>query len=293
MSKSQMKKQLRHQKYLANRPQRRQLEKEKRRARRRLLAEERDTEVQSSKRHHTLMSESKNRFRIVIDMDFEDYMTDSEICKAVQQVSRIYSINRHSENPFQLFISSLKGKIKDKCATKNVGYQNWDVNMSELDYVTLFQDQSDKQISDTSSISNGNFIYLSGDANETLADTDTLLKDESKIFVIGGLVDHNRHKNLCHKRALERGISTARLPIDEHLTLNQRRILSTVTVFEILLHLLGSRKQWPEALLAAIPKRKIASDRGNIEEKAVNSTGCHLRGKANEETNSDEEGSGG
>lgn len=284
MSKSQMKKHLRHQKYLANRPKKRQLEKEKRRAKRRLLAEERDTTQQSIKKHYTLMSESNNKFRVVIDMDFENYMTDSEIGKAVQQIARVYSINRHSENPVQLYISSLNGKIKEKCAINNVGYQNWDVNMSELNYLNLFIDKNGEQTSDTNKINNDNFIYLSGDANETLADAESLLKDDSKIFVIGGLVDHNRHKNLCHERALERGIKTAKLPIEEHLTLNQRRILSTVTVFEILLHILGSHKQWPEALLEAIPKRKIASSELSLREKVNNSDSCRQNEKTSNET---------
>lgn len=191
-------------------------------------------------------------------MDFEDYMTDAEIGKAVQQVGRIYAANRHSANPFQLHICSMKGKILQRFAIANAGYKSWDVNISELDYEDSFNKSDVDEAAKAANKSR--YVYLTGDASDSLPDVANLLSDESKIFIIGGLVDHNRHKNLCHQRALARGISTAKLPISDHVTLSQRSILSTVTVFEILLHVLGSHKNWPEALLAAIPKRKIATD---------------------------------
>lgn len=256
LSKSQAKKLMKRQRWLEQLPARRKLEREKRKTKRKLRAQEKDTTQQVDKLY-TLMADSNNKFKVVIDMDFEDYMTDREICKAVQQVARVYAVNRRSKNPFQLYISSLKGEIRNKIAKICVGYENWDVNCSELDYVALFSDNSTEQTSDINKTSNKNFIYLSGDSDEKLADVDSLIKDESKIFVIGGLVDHNRHKSLCQKRALERGIPTAKLPIGEHLKLNQRHILATVTVFEVLLNVLGSHKQWPEALMEAIPSRKI------------------------------------
>lgn len=282
ISKTQMKKQARRKKWLETRDERRKIEKEKKKTRKRILAQEREKldktgQMQLVSRRPTLMKDSSNKFRIVIDMDFEEFMTDNEIMKAAKQVGRIYSINRHSEHPCQLYISSLKGKIRDRFNITNTGYQNWDINHSELDYVTLFgkgleaeakasdcQTTTDSDNTTTTKPEN-NFIYLTGDTEDDLPDVDDILKDESKIFVIGGLVDHNRHKSLCYKRALERNISTARLPIKQHVTLSQRHILSTVTVFEIMLKILGYHKSWSEALLDSIPKRKIASQSSGVE----------------------------
>lgn len=254
LSKSQLKKRLQREKWLANKDERRKYEKEKRKLKRQMQAKQREEHGDQivKKPCRTLMAESKNKFRVVTDMDFEDYMTEIEISKAVLQVGRIYAINRHSENPCQLYISSLKGKIRDRFATTNAGYLNWDINHSEQDYISLFSKEEDSN-------NKNKFVYLSGDAEENLPDVDDILKDESRIFVIGGLVDHNRHKNLCHNMARERKITTAKLPIKDHLTLNQRDILSTVTVFEIMLQVLGFHKSWPEALVNSIPKRKVAA----------------------------------
>lgn len=266
LSKTQQKKLLKRQKWLQTRPERRKLEREKKKLKRQQAAMEKaavdsgdnqddtpDMLKTHSKKVWKTMKESQNKFRVVIDLDFEDYMTENEISKATQQVGRIYSLNRHSDQPCQLYISSLKGKILDRFAITNAGFKSWDINHSEKDYLELFDDRANdidfkKQ-----------FIYLSGDADETLPSVEDLLKDETKIFVIGGLVDHNRHKNLCYMRAREKGIPTARLPVQENVTLCQRHIFSTVTVFEIMLQVLCYKRSWGDALRSAIPKRKLLS----------------------------------
>lgn len=257
LSKSQMKKMLKRQKWLEGRGERRKVEREKRKLKRREAAKirEQSGDVSAIKPKKKLMSESGNRFKVVIDMDFEEYMTEHEITKAVLQVGRIYSINRHASNPCQLYISSLKNKILEKMTSTNVGYRNWDINYSERSYLELFEDEVQSQdcIEGQSKI-----VYLSGDSECSLPDVDEILRDKSKIYVIGGLVDHNRHKNLCQTRAQEGNIATAKLPIKEYVKLSQRHILSTVTVFEILLKVLSDGMDWVEAFKTCIPKRKLA-----------------------------------
>lgn len=259
LSKSQQKRLKKREKWLARRPLLRKAEKEKLKAKRKTEEEERNKlGLERIRRPGTkLMSESNNNFRVVIDMDFDEFMTDKEVTAGLNQLGRIYSINRHAENPCQLYFTSLKGRLAERCATLNTGYTNWDCNISDLDYLDIFK--TDKQSSENLKDSFLNkFVYLTGDAEENLPDLDEILKDETKIFIIGGLVDHNRHKKLCYTRAVERKIPTAKLPIAKYLQLSQRSILSTVAVFEIMLKVLGSHKSWSEALLEGIPKRKIA-----------------------------------
>ncbi|GJC91613.1 tRNA m g methyltransferase domain containing protein [Colletotrichum higginsianum] len=97
-----------------------------------------------------------------------------------------------------------------------------------------------------------NIVYLSSDSVNTL---DRLEPNTS--YVIGGLVDRNREKGLCHRRARAMGIRTAKLPIGEYMNLSSRRVLATNHVVEIMLKWLETGS-WAEAFLSVIPKRKEA-----------------------------------
>lgn len=95
-------------------------------------------------------------------------------------------------------------------------------------------------------------VYLTSDSPDTLT---TLSPNTS--YIIGGIVDKNRHKGLCYKRACELGIPTAKLPIGEYMTMQSRSVLAINHVVEIMLKWL-EKGDWGEAFLAVIPKRKEA-----------------------------------
>jgi hypothetical protein len=50
-----------------------------------------------------------------------------------------------------------------------------------------------------------------------------------QVYILGGLVDRNRHKGICYKRALDAGIATARLPITQHMKLHTSAVRRTDT----------------------------------------------------------------
>ena len=102
----------------------------------------------------------------------------------------------------------------------------------------------------TSAMEHGEIVYLSSESDEVLME----LKPYST-YIIGGLVDHNRHKGICYKRARERGVRTARLPIGEYLKMASRQVLATNHVCEIMLNWL-SCGDWASSFAAVIPKRK-------------------------------------
>lgn len=123
-------------------------------------------------------------------------------------------------------------------------------------------------------------VYLTSESANVLDEL-----DESKVYVIGGLVDHNSHKGLCLSRAEQLGFAHARLPIgsqsmhliqprrmnsfrqltigasvcvDEYVSnMSTRRVLTINQVFEILLKR-TSHSSWADVLLEVIPKRKFA-----------------------------------
>jgi hypothetical protein len=95
------------------------------------------------------------------------------------------------------------------------------------------------------------WVYLTADSPHTLQ---TL--EPGKTYIIGGLVDHNAHKNLCLTKAESLSISSAKLPIGEFLSLGSRKVLTVNQVVEIMVQWLENGGDWREAFLSVIPKRK-------------------------------------
>lgn len=264
---------------------------------------------------------------LLLDCDFDSYMTDKEVMSLGQQITRCYSDNKHAKYRAHLVVSSFGGRLKERYETvlsnHHLGWKG--VTFSEKFFVEAAKDIHDVMIGseggrvkgallgallptdnipvlvqepDTSDkiqqpnepasepekqttaqpaqAANGSessipsepvstpqipdipipttpqIVYLSSDSEHTL---DSL--SPYTTYVIGGIVDKNRHKGLCHKRANELGIPTAKLPIGEYMQMQSRTVLTTNHVVEIMANWLETG-DWGEAFLKAIPKRKEA-----------------------------------
>ncbi|PWN52552.1 hypothetical protein IE53DRAFT_378041 [Violaceomyces palustris] len=97
-------------------------------------------------------------------------------------------------------------------------------------------------------------VYLTADTDDTIEEL-----EEGKTYIIGGIVDRNRYKNICAKKADDLGLRKARLPIDPvHLSghMNSRQVLTVNQVVDILLGWV-EKKDWKLALERGLPKRKF------------------------------------
>lgn len=210
---------------------------------------------------------------IVLDCGYDDKMLPKEQISLSSQVTRAYSDN--SKAPFRthLAVSSFGGTLKDRYENLlNGQYKNWrGIRFFEEDFAHVAEQSSEwmhgpdggktegalKEKSGpfegeiaSSEQPQGEIIYLSSDSTETL----TELKPNST-YIIGGIVDKNRHKGICHKAAEAKGIKTAKLPIGEYMEMTSRYVLATNHVVEILLRWLEFG-DWGQAFLAVMPPRK-------------------------------------
>ena len=119
------------------------------------------------------------------------------------------------------------------------GWENWDLHMD----------------SSLEEVKNG--VYLTAEAEETLDSV-----EPGVTYVIGGLVDRNRLPGVCAKRAQQLNLPQKRLPLLEHVHFKSRTVLTVNHVFEILVERLNG-KDWKEAIVAVLPKRKIGSNETN------------------------------
>ncbi|KAJ6638578.1 Farnesol dehydrogenase, partial [Pseudolycoriella hygida] len=185
------------------------------------------------------MDDSPNPYTVAVDLDFDDLMSDRDICKCAKQLLWVYTINRKSPMPLHLHYTGLKpGGAIQQTLQRNDGYQNWDIKITENSFMTTFNPEK--------------IVYLTSDSDNVLTEL-----DKESVYIIGGLVDHNHHKGLCLKRAEEKGLRTARLPLAEHISIKTRAVLTIVHVFDILLKV-SQGQSWQNALIDVLPSRKGA-----------------------------------
>ncbi len=133
--------------------------------------------------------------------------------------------------------------------SKHDGYKNWDAH---------FHSEAYEEVLDKKQV-----VYLSSESENVLTEL-----EEGKFYVIGGLVDHNNHKGLCHRLAVEKGVSHARLPIDEYISMKTRRVLTIDHVFAILAAV-SAGKSWKEAFMSILPARKGAETKEGEDDDVV------------------------
>ncbi|OBT89962.1 hypothetical protein VE02_01589 [Pseudogymnoascus sp. 03VT05] len=286
---------------------------------------------------------------LLLDCDFDSYMTDKEVMSLGQQITRCYSDNKHAKYRAHLVVSSFGGRLKERYETvlssHHLGWKS--VTFSEKFFVDAGKDAHDvmigsdggrvkgalldallptdnipvtaqesetseeiqqpnepasepekqttaqppqppngsgssipsepvstPQIPDIPIPTTPQIVYLSSDSEHTLHSLSPYTT-----YVIGGIVDKNRHKGLCHRRANELGIPTAKLPIGEFMQMQSRTVLTTNHVVEIMANWLETG-DWGEAFLKAIPKRKEAVLRkGGKKQRPENEKGGEEEGE--------------
>ncbi|KAK9089907.1 hypothetical protein Scep_028989 [Stephania cephalantha] len=187
--------------------------------------------------------------KVVVDLDFSDLMTASEIHSLAQQIMYCYAVNGRTASPAHLWLLGCKGEIGAQLQ-RLPGFEKWMIEKDDKSYIEVLQDQKE------------NLVYLTADAEKELDEL-----DPKSVYIIGGLVDRNRWKGITMKKANEQGIQTARLPIGSFLKMSSSQVLTVNQVFEILIKYLET-KDWKASFFQVIPPRKRSE--GEVEEDGEN-----------------------
>ncbi|CAJ0931332.1 unnamed protein product, partial [Mesorhabditis belari] len=236
MSKRQFKKLQKSDRWQEKRKVKRAEEKAKRKERRAQLKADGKGQELAGRRFHRKMKDSQCKLRVAVDMQFDHLMTARDQKRTVIQLSWCYSVNRRAENPLQYHIVSQNGKSRqyfDKT------YENWDAHRHLEPLEKVFDPEE--------------IVYLTADSENVIEKL-----DDTKVYVIGGIIDHNSQKFLCYNLAKDHGFAHARLPIGEHIKMDSRKVLTINHVFEILLRV-SEGNTWPDALMKVLPQRKSAA----------------------------------
>ncbi|KAF2501624.1 hypothetical protein BU16DRAFT_431731, partial [Lophium mytilinum] len=212
----------------------------------------------------------------IIDCGFDSLMEDPELKSLASQITRCYSDNRNAQLRAHLAVSSFGGKLKERfdgVLAKN--HESWKgIQFFPEDFVEVSEKAKEwmrgerggelvghlKRGDDSDGLEAGGESGAGAEAGEVIylsSESDVTLEhlNPHSTYIIGGLVDKNRYKGICYRRAMDRGIKTAKLPIGDFLQMNSRAVLATNHVVEIMLRWL-ELGDWGEAFMEVIPKRK-------------------------------------
>jgi tRNA (guanine9-N1)-methyltransferase len=205
---------------------------------------------------------------LALDCSFDALMRDEEITSLSQQIQRCYATMRLANARPRLVINGFSGRLKSRFDGVMRGvYLNWkgveftDGTIQDAAVSTglWMKEVSEKRKELPEHVVESIFdeqkpmaklVYLSAESENVL---DKL--ESGTCYVIGGLIDKNRHKGHCYNLATKAGIPTARLPIDEYVKLSTRKVLTTNHVVEILVKFLETG-DWEKSFVEIIPTRK-------------------------------------
>ncbi|XP_025241576.1 tRNA methyltransferase 10 homolog A [Theropithecus gelada] len=270
ISKRQMKKLIKQKQW----EEQRELRKQKRKEKRKRKKLERQCQMESNSdgndRKRVRRDVVHSTLRLIIDCSFDDLMVLKDIKKLHKQIQRCYAENRRALHPVQIYLTSHGGQLKKNMDENDKGWVNWkDIHIKPEHYSELIKKED--------------LIYLTSDSPNILKEL-----DESKAYVIGGLVDHNHHKGLTYKQASDYGINHAQLPLGNFVKMNSRKVLAVNHVFEIILEYLETR-DWQEAFFTILPQRKGAVPTDKTCESASHDSQSVRMEKCGSDSDSSEE----
>lgn len=209
-------------KYEAERPERMRKHKERRLAKKEAYKAAR---LKGELVHKERKEQIPSTMKVIIDCSFDKLMIDKEIKSMCSQLTRCHAENRSAKHPCEIYLTGLNDRIAHRFHTVfKDQHKNWkNVKVFDCDFI----DEASGDIID--SLSKSDLVYLSADSENTI---DVI--DENKTYIIGGIVDKNRYKNLCQDKASKWNIPTARLPIGEYIDMASRKVLTVNHVFEIM-----------------------------------------------------------
>uniref|UniRef100_U3I4Q2 tRNA methyltransferase 10 homolog A n=1 Tax=Anas platyrhynchos platyrhynchos TaxID=8840 RepID=U3I4Q2_ANAPP len=264
LSKRQRKKLLKQKQWEEQKDLRRQKRKEKRQKRKLERQSKLDSNSEGNGRKRMRREVVPSTLRLIVDCSFDDLMVLKDVKKLHKQIQRCYAENRKAFHPVQFYLTSHGGQLKSNMNENDKGWVNWkDIQIRTEHYSELIKKED--------------LVYLTSDSPDVLSDL-----DEKKAYVIGGLVDHNHHKGITYKKAVEQGIGHAQLPLGNFVKMNSRKVLAVNHVFEIILAYL-EKKDWKEAFFSVLPQRKGAVPLGEANDSSTRA----LSEKEGEDNDSD------
>lgn len=188
--------------------------------------------------------------KLIIDLDYDQYMKLYECRLLAGQIGFLYYENRSNRDypdalPFDVHFTNVRnGQQTMEAIEKHIkrteqlgGYFHHE---SYLNYPKLFPKER--------------LVYLSPHASVALRNY-----DHDDIYILGGYNDRTSHMAVSHVKAQQEGIRCYRLPLDENVLWKQGSRNLCLNQVAAILHAVKSTGNWKDAVAKCTPQRKIKS----------------------------------
>ncbi|SCU91323.1 LAFA_0F03070g1_1 [Lachancea sp. 'fantastica'] len=191
--------------------------------------------------------------KIVIDCAFDDLMNEKEVISLSNQITRAYSFNKRENHHAHVTVTSFDKRLKER----------FERDLKD----SRFYDWKNFEFCEDPQLPVENTVYLTADTDETLESL-----EPGTTYIVGGIVDKNRHKLLCYNKARELGIPTRKLPLAQYVNLTGREVLTSTHVIQLMLRYFDNR-DWKEAFEAILPARKLEEVTKKLEDDSSEAGG--------------------
>ena len=208
-------------------------------------AEERSMKLNASARTRVRMAEEMLAApAVLLDCcpQYEEWMKFSERSSVALQVMHAYSSNRQAPRPVWFGISGVSPELDG--LLYDLGGHGWAIHCAKAPLEAAAPPPPQ--------LGGRKLVYLSAEGDSTL---ETVQADTA--YIIGGIVDRNRHKGAAAVRAKALGLPTVRLPLQENLGMSDATVLTCLHVAQLLLRVWNGAT-WAEACQRTLPQRKIS-----------------------------------
>lgn len=240
MSRKEWKRQQKKQRWIDTKSEHLEVQREKKRLARQRKRERLNADEELREARRKPSKQIPTDVSIIIDCDFDDLMLDGEIVSLSNQIKSCYAAMRRCHYELPITVASFNKRLKQRFETGLGEYTLWTGNLK-------FTDKSLTEVAYKEQL-----VYLTADTEEEITKL-----EPNHTYVIGGIVDKNRHKSLCYNKAKELGIKVARLPIGKYIEVNGRHVLVTSHVYELLCKWYESDGNWEDAFNKVLPPRKL------------------------------------
>lgn len=206
--------------------------------------------VRDFRHNHLLRHAAMFGQKLIIDLDYDQYMKMYEANLLASQIGVFYYENRNNETfpnelPFDIhFTNCDKSTITLEALRKHIK------RMDEL----KFYFHHGSYLDNSELFPRENLVYLSPHASQSLRQY-----SHDDIYILGGYNDRSTHMKVSHVKARAEGIRCYRLPLDENVLWKQGNKNLCLNQVGAILHAVKATGDWQYAIRTFTPQRKIKS----------------------------------